>query len=197
MTDWSFGLLTAGLMLLVTTSAAAEESADKSPLSDRPSASFLMRETVEAEVRARLVDPGSVQFEWPFGFTANQFKPDIFRKRLPGLMTCGWFNSRNRMGGYSGRTAFFVVMDAPTSISLLEIVAVDFEDTFSVLCNVQGRKGTFPRAPSDMFPKSVTSTPSAQGLNIADELGKLAGLRRQGILTEAEFQAQKAKLLAK
>jgi hypothetical protein len=32
--------------------------------------------------------------------------------------------------------------------------------------------------------------------NTADELSKLAGLRDQGVLTEAEFQAQKAKLLS-
>ena len=35
----------------------------------------------------------------------------------------------------------------------------------------------------------------AAGGGTADELSKLAGLRDQGVITEAEFQAQKAKVL--
>ncbi len=38
---------------------------------------------------------------------------------------------------------------------------------------------------------------AAQPVDVADELRKLAGLRDEGILTEDEFQAQKAKLLAR
>jgi hypothetical protein len=36
-----------------------------------------------------------------------------------------------------------------------------------------------------------------QPASVADELAKLAALRKQGVLTEAEFLAQKAKLLAR
>jgi len=42
------------------------------------------------------------------------------------------------------------------------------------------------------------ATPSAaQPVDVADELRKLAGLRDDGIITEDEFQEQKAKLLAR
>jgi hypothetical protein len=36
----------------------------------------------------------------------------------------------------------------------------------------------------------------AQGRGSADELAKLAELRDQGVITDAEFEAQKAKVLA-
>jgi hypothetical protein len=41
-------------------------------------------------------------------------------------------------------------------------------------------------------PQPAATAPSS----LADELGKLAQLREQGILTDAEFEGQKAKLLA-
>jgi len=47
-------------------------------------------------------------------------------------------------------------------------------------------------------PASATSTPGpVRGgpLTVADELAKLAGLRREGFLTDDEFAAQKARLL--
>ena len=46
-------------------------------------------------------------------------------------------------------------------------------------------------------PASATSaTPTAAApIDVADQLGKLAALRDQGVLTEEEFQAQKAKVL--
>jgi len=53
-----------------------------------------------------------------------------------------------------------------------------------------------PRRP----PAEVTepATPNAEPpVLVADELEKLDGLRRRGVLTEAEFQAQKAKLLSR
>jgi len=41
-----------------------------------------------------------------------------------------------------------------------------------------------------------TAAPAAAPASLADELAKLAGLRDQGIISDAEFDAQKAKLLA-
>lgn len=49
-----------------------------------------------------------------------------------------------------------------------------------------------PSAAAAPAPSAVT--PSA--VSIADELSKLAGLRDQGVLTDDEFAAQKARLLA-
>lgn len=49
-------------------------------------------------------------------------------------------------------------------------------------------------APSTTFVAPSTNLPPTQSL--ADELGKLATLRKQGLLSEAEFQSAKAKLLS-
>jgi hypothetical protein len=38
---------------------------------------------------------------------------------------------------------------------------------------------------------------ASSGGSVADEIAKLAALRDKGLLTEAEFQAQKAKLLGR
>ena len=50
------------------------------------------------------------------------------------------------------------------------------------------------RESKQAFDEYVRQTASAS--SSADELAKLAGLRDQGVITEAEFAAQKAKLLA-
>jgi Short C-terminal domain len=42
---------------------------------------------------------------------------------------------------------------------------------------------------------AATAAPAGGGTDLADELRKLADLRDQGILTEEEFEAQKAKIL--
>lgn len=46
------------------------------------------------------------------------------------------------------------------------------------------------------YASTPTPTPTPQAPNLTDELRKLAQLRDDGILSESEFQAQKAKLLA-
>lgn len=42
---------------------------------------------------------------------------------------------------------------------------------------------------------SPNAAPSAPALSVADELGKLAGLRSAGVLTDQEFESQKTRLL--
>lgn len=46
------------------------------------------------------------------------------------------------------------------------------------------------------FRSYVQETAGSGGASAADELNKLAGLRDSGVINEAEFDAQKAKLLA-
>ncbi|HEX4433483.1 MAG TPA: SHOCT domain-containing protein [Acidimicrobiales bacterium] len=46
------------------------------------------------------------------------------------------------------------------------------------------------------FNEYVKETAGASGESTADQLSKLADLKTQGILTDAEFDAQKAKILA-
>jgi uncharacterized membrane protein YdbT with pleckstrin-like domain len=50
-------------------------------------------------------------------------------------------------------------------------------------------------APVTPLPAVSSPPPRGAGVSVADELAKLARLRQQGILTEEEFQAQKARLL--
>jgi len=46
------------------------------------------------------------------------------------------------------------------------------------------------------FDDYVKQTAGASGGNSADQLAKLADLKSQGVLTDAEFEAQKAKILS-
>ncbi len=46
------------------------------------------------------------------------------------------------------------------------------------------------------FDDYVKQTAGASGANSADELAKLADLKSKGVLTDAEFDAQKAKILS-
>lgn len=48
----------------------------------------------------------------------------------------------------------------------------------------------------ELIHEKMTSGPSGSAASIAEEISKLAVLRDQGILTEDEFSAQKAKLLS-
>lgn len=50
---------------------------------------------------------------------------------------------------------------------------------------------TIALAPPTQTPATVTSAPTS----VADEIGKLASLRDKGLLTDAEFQSQKLRLL--
>jgi hypothetical protein len=45
----------------------------------------------------------------------------------------------------------------------------------------------------DQYVKQAAATP---GASTADQLSKLADLKSSGVLTDAEFEAQKAKILA-
>jgi len=52
------------------------------------------------------------------------------------------------------------------------------------------------QAQEQAFQAYVRNAAATSGGGSADELTKLAGLRDQGVITDAEFQQQKAKLLA-
>jgi hypothetical protein len=150
----------------------------------------LFRQAGEAAVRKQLVDPGSAQFEWPYGFIYGTWKP-LLAKRIEGYWTCGQINARNRMGGYTGATYFVVVMDKNANVSFVDM---DSGSKYG-LVDAQCAKSIamLPAAPAQM-----TAAGSVQpAMSIADELAKLAALRDKGILTQAEFDAQKAALLAR
>ena len=138
-------------------------------------------------IKSLLVDPASAQIVWTSGFQWGFFKPWI-GARSQGWVACGTVNSRNRMGGYAGAEPFFVLVDPAGSVSA-RLSATGGVST----CDA----GTFAPVQSELQgvqPMAAAAPPAP--VDVADELAKLAGLRDKGVITPAEFDAQKAKLLA-
>ncbi|KKC23951.1 hypothetical protein WP12_22020 [Sphingomonas sp. SRS2] len=70
-----------------------------------------MKKVVEDHIRSHLIDPGSADFRWPYGFVFTTYKPTIFSAKVTGWFICGAVNAKNRMGGYAGETPFVVIQD--------------------------------------------------------------------------------------
>jgi hypothetical protein len=68
------------------------------------------RELGELTLRARLVDPDSAKFIWHHGYRQGGWRPFLSRM-IRGYTTCGYVNSKNRMGGYAGSSFFVIVID--------------------------------------------------------------------------------------
>ncbi len=68
------------------------------------------KELGESAVRNILIDPDSARFEWPYGYRQGGWKLFLGRM-IHGYTACGYVNARNRMGGYTGRSFFVVVID--------------------------------------------------------------------------------------
>jgi hypothetical protein len=62
--------------------------------------------------------------------------------------------------------------------------------------NKWGRQKAAQAPPPEAAPAPVAAAPAAPASSTIDQLKELAELKSQGILTEDEFAAQKAKLLA-
>jgi hypothetical protein len=150
----------------------------------------LFRRNSEAALRARLIDPGSAQINWPYGFLLGSWRP-LFSKRIEGYWTCGTVNARNRMGGYTGRTSFVVVLDRNATVLYSDVGEAKDIDVLTSQCN--GSAKLLPPPPSALG--GVLASPPAANTSIADEIKKLADLKDSGALTEAEFQAAKTRLL--
>jgi hypothetical protein len=63
-------------------------------------------------------------------------------------------------------------------------------------CLAAQQEKSTPASVSPPTPPSRPVPPQPPAKSVADELKKLAELREAGVLTEPEFQAQKAKLLS-
>lgn len=142
-----------------------------------------VRRHAERQWRAFLIDPDSATFEYVSGFQWGSTRLGL-RKRRYGWVACGNINAKNRLGGYTGREPFFVFIDAQT-----REVEVDYRWSRASTCD----SGRYVPLQPEMLSAPVDKSP----LSIADELAKLADLRDKGIITQAEFESQKAKLLAK
>jgi hypothetical protein len=94
------------------------------------------------------------------------------------------------MGGYVGDHAFIVVY-ANGGVERLDM---DSGTDRLALVNVICGKSTFPPPQAELMAQRA-ATSGAAPPSVADELQKLADLRDRGVLTETEFEAQKAKVL--
>lgn len=97
-------------------------------------AKVAMREAV----RGAMIDPGSTRFRW------HDLPADF-----NGPIYCGYINSRNRFGGYTGYQLFTVILFGPEGgwrSSLYQLTSEDSEYRIAVmLCNQYGftLKGPF------------------------------------------------------
>jgi hypothetical protein len=113
------------------------------------------KELAEAAVRARLIDPDSAKFEWPYGVKRGGYKGLLARTVL-GYATCGFVNSKNRLGGYVGREMFAVVEDHGA------VLTVDMSGMVDAIC----AKASLPPAdamgagvPGDSYAFTLTHVP--------------------------------------
>jgi hypothetical protein len=158
----------------------------------------------ESAARANLIDPDSAKFEWPYNFVAGTLKP-IFAHTHAGFWTCGRINSRNRLGGYTGR-AWLLVMVNNGAVTQLDIGESGNTDVASVNCENAIKKGELPlsRAETQLgngtaansvaaalppleHPIGIQFQPSVLGALIVsvqpDSLGARAGLQVGQIIT--------------
>jgi len=134
------------------------------------------RRTAEAALRQRLIDPDSARFEWPNGFTLGSWTP-FMGSAIEGYWTCGLINARNRMGGYTGSTAFVAVLTPEGQLRHVDMGQARDFDMLTTQCTNSVR--FLPPAPpalaSSTPPQAPVSSPS-----IADELERLVRLRDSG-----------------
>ena len=113
----------------------------------------------EAALRSNLIDPQSAQIEWPYNFVRGTLKPLIGRRRT-GWYTCGWVNAKNRMGGYTGRVWFLVMINSG-AVTEVDIGSVDGIDPASATCPDLVKKGMLPAAPAPVpSPTTANAVPA-------------------------------------
>lgn len=146
----------------------------------------VVRDQGVSGITAALYDPSSAQINWYSGFRWGFAKP-IIGRRTHGWIACGSINAKNQFGGYVGAQAFWIMADAGGAVTYGMV-----DDTVSS-CDEGGGPPVNPELTVVSAP-----IPTASGATgVADELEKLASLRDKGIITQAEFDTQKAKLLAR
>ena len=149
----------------------------------------MVRDQGLSKLTSTLFDPSSAVINWTSGFQWGYFKPFIGR-RTHAWVACGTINAKNRLGGYVGSTPFFVAADANGSVT-----AFMGYEYLSTCTDPQGTKVPVNPELNNISPTMPLAGGSAT--SVADELEKLAALRDKGIITQAEFDAQKARLLAR
>ncbi|MFN3943874.1 MAG: SHOCT domain-containing protein [Allosphingosinicella sp.] len=175
-----------GCLLMASSPAVARERAAPPEPADHPDWAAV-RSLGVAEITGALFDPASAQITWSSGFRWGYAKPLIGR-RTHGWIACGSINAKNRLGGYVGAQPFWIMAAANGTVTTGMVA-----NTISS-CDEGGGPPPNPEliAISPVVPGSSTGP-----VSVASELEKLAELRDRGIITQAEFETQKARLLAR
>jgi Short C-terminal domain len=176
-------------MLLIATPAVAKESASPPAEPSTHPEWTKIRDQGLSTVTSGFFDPGSAVINWTSGFQWGYYKP-IIGRRTYAWVACGTINAKNRLGGYVGASPFFIAADA--SGSAFGHMGYDYVST----CTAAGSSSVPVNAELKNISPNMPVT-SGTVASVADELAKLAGLRDRGIITQAEFEDQKARLLAR
>lgn len=177
-----------GLSLLLAFVAVPVAAKDKAPPPEpaqHPDWASVRDQGVSG-ISSSLFDPSSAQINWSSGFRWGFAKP-IIGRRTHGWIACGSINAKNRMGGYVGAQPFWIMADASGAVTYGMVA-----ETISS-CDGGGGPPVNPELANIGAPMASQGSPTG----IADELEKLAALRDKGIISQAEFETQKAKLLAR
>lgn len=171
----------AAILVFLPVAVSAAPPTPPEPVS-HPDWADAAENTVQA-LRKSFLDPSSATIEWVSGFKWGYRKP-VIGKRTFGWIACGNYNAKNAYGGYVGNRGFDVVLTPDGSIGIYQ-----FGDGIS----------TCSRGAARVNPELQTALhlPSASQPSVADEIAKLADLKTKGLITEAEYAAQKAKLLSR
>jgi hypothetical protein len=158
-----------------------------------------MRAVIQ-ELNSTLIDPGSAHINLPYGFTPMT-RWRVWGVEMTGFFTCGVVNSRNRMGGYVGKTAFLAHISPQGQVS----VTMDNPSTagqrygglmISRLCGEKLQQGQLPSPhPQTVAAFAPIPTSSSERGTMAKQLEDLAKLHAQGILSDEEFASAKQKVL--
>lgn len=177
--------LVAACLALVAAPVVAKSKAPSPEPAEHPDW-VTVRDQGVSGITGALYDPSSAQINWSSGFRWGFAKP-IIGRRTHGWIACGSINAKNRLGGYVGAQAFWIMADASGAVTYGMV-----DETVSS-CD----QGGGPPVNPELTALSAPIASPGSGTGVADELEKLAVLRDKGIITQAEFETQKAKLLAR
>ena len=175
----------AGALLLAANSASAKPPVQPPEPSQHPNWSDVATKGRD-QLISSLFDPGSAQVAWTSGFQWGFLKP-LIGKRKFGWIACGTLNAKNRMGGYVGAEGFLVFVESNGTITSA------LQSQWISTCD----SGPFVSPMAELRNFDATKPNETPQIGIAAELEKLAELRDKGIISQAEFETQKAKLLAR
>jgi hypothetical protein len=159
-----------------------------------------MRDDLPSDVQTVLA-PGEVVLD----FTDGMFKQGALI--TSGARRTGLFVTDRRVGFFTRKIGGHKVLDFAYGL----ITSVEYKNGMAfgeIRISAPGSRVIFTRVPKEDVERvgqairdrvamaMSPAAPAAQSpVSVADEIEKLAGIRDKGLLTEDEFQAQKAKLL--